>query len=719
MQGETTLKDQFVKKVCLWLAVASLFASPRVHAISLDDIPLWTGSGTNRAALVVEWSVPESLTNSSVPIPVADKTLVWGYRFNGSPTGTQMLEAILATDPKLYVVADETYGTFLEGIGYNLSGNNLIGITDGTVTNFITNGFLTTATVNVDAAAPLSPGDLFWSGYYGPNWEPWTEAGDAGGFLSSPNRGANAYWLADDPTMPYSGTHGQWEYSEVGLDSLTLTNGSWIGFSVAAGEYESDTSAPYNLHKHAPPSPDGTYTAYVCHSNDFAVAIVSTNNIASFSPYNDPLAVLGRPTLNFFDPYDGAVTDRVSIIDDPFNVTPSGSDVITEIKDGGQITVKLGRKIYDDPHNPYGIDLIIYGNSFFSVSGTAGAVSDLTDLNVAALGSSPNGHTAVVSVSPDGTHWYTFNTVTNFPANAYRWDDANDSWTDEPMNPTKPLNPYISTNIFAGQTVASGLDQFAGAAGGTGFALRGSGLPWIQYVRITPDTNNYTVIDAIAAANPAVVGDQLAIAPDNLAAGITNLAFQSPGDASQNLISLNFTFVSDIANVSTVSLHEFSAFAPVAGHVAGAYKITIKPIGGTVTVRYLADLVLHPAAGYSGTGSDLRLWQWAGTNWAAQAFTYNPANQEIQVTGVTAFSAYVVSQIIPPALRLQPLTLSHGPTFAFSPVPNCQQALQRSADLITWTTVATVTPTNESPLSLQDNSAPAAKAFYRLVVTLP
>ena len=70
--------------------------------------------------------------------------------------------------------------------------------------------------------------------------------------------------------------------------------------------------------------------------------------------------------------YDGDVTDRVSIIDPPFNVTPDGSDVITEIKSGGQITVKLGRKVYHDPNNPYGIDLIVYGNSFFSASGHLG-----------------------------------------------------------------------------------------------------------------------------------------------------------------------------------------------------------------------------------------------------------------------------------------------------------------------------------------------------------
>src|SRR5580692_11606517 len=144
-----------MKIVRFALALAGLVLVSKSSAISLDDIHLWTGSGTNRAALVIEWNSPEVFNQTTVPDPVANKTLVWGYRFNGAPTGTQMLEAILAADLKLYVVADETYGTFVESIGYNLNGNGAIGVTDGTITNFFIGGLLTNATVNVDAAAPL------------------------------------------------------------------------------------------------------------------------------------------------------------------------------------------------------------------------------------------------------------------------------------------------------------------------------------------------------------------------------------------------------------------------------------------------------------------------------------------------------------------------------------------------------------------------------------
>jgi len=245
------------------LALAGLFFASKSQAVSRDDIRLWAGSGTNRAAMVVEWSTPESSGYTTVPAPVADKTFVWGYRFNGTATGAQMLAAILAADPRLYVVASEAGGTYVEGIGYNLKGDGGIGITDGSSTNYFPNGFLTNATVDVDAAAPLNTNDLYWGGYFGPNWELWNELGDAGGLLTAPDRGTNSYWTPDDPENPYSGVHGQWEYAQVGLDGLALTNGSWIGFSVAAGEYEGDPSAPYNSHKHAPSLPDVSFAGIV------------------------------------------------------------------------------------------------------------------------------------------------------------------------------------------------------------------------------------------------------------------------------------------------------------------------------------------------------------------------------------------------------------------------------------------------------------------------
>ena len=96
----TKLKDQSMKKSFIVLAIAGLFLASKSPATSLDDIRVWAGSGTNRAALVVEWSTPESFGYTTVSAPVADKTFVWGYRFNGTATASQMLAAIVAADPR-------------------------------------------------------------------------------------------------------------------------------------------------------------------------------------------------------------------------------------------------------------------------------------------------------------------------------------------------------------------------------------------------------------------------------------------------------------------------------------------------------------------------------------------------------------------------------------------------------------------------------------------
>jgi hypothetical protein len=255
-----------MQKISSWLALAGLCVTSTAFAVSFQDVQFWTGAGTNRAALVVEWSAPESYGSSTVPTPVADQSLVWGYRFNGTATGTEMLRAILDADPRLYVLADTTYGTYVEGIGFNRDGAGLLGITDGTNTDYLTTNFLTAFAVAIDDARSLNTNDLYWAGYYGPNWETWTEVGDAGGFLSSPDRGSDPYWTADDPENPWSGKHGQWELAQLGMDSLQLTNGSWIGFSVAAGELDfvnGTVNDPFYTHKHAPQLPAPEITALV------------------------------------------------------------------------------------------------------------------------------------------------------------------------------------------------------------------------------------------------------------------------------------------------------------------------------------------------------------------------------------------------------------------------------------------------------------------------
>lgn len=72
--------------------IAALLALPVtcLHAQTLvnnfDDIQFWAGTGTNRAALVIQW--PDEANPTSV---------VWGYRWNGEANAQQMMFALAGT----------------------------------------------------------------------------------------------------------------------------------------------------------------------------------------------------------------------------------------------------------------------------------------------------------------------------------------------------------------------------------------------------------------------------------------------------------------------------------------------------------------------------------------------------------------------------------------------------------------------------------------------
>jgi hypothetical protein len=211
-----------------------------------------------------------------------------------------------------------------------------------------------------------------------------------------------------------------------------------------------------------------------------------------------------------------------------------------------------------------------------------------------------------------------------------------------------------------------------------------------------------------------VEGDALSIAPGNIDAGITNLAFQEADNTSRTLISIGFASVSDVAKVSTVALSEFSSFAPVPGNVSSACQITVAPLSGTTAVTYVADLVLSAGSNYHGNGSDLRVLQWNGTFWNAQPFTFNAAANQVCLTGLTNLSAFVVSQLCP-QICIQ--ACSNGCNFQFTPFANVSYTLQRSLDLVTWTPVLTNCSASGQPVTLQDPAPPANQAFYRLLVS--
>ena len=120
-----------MKKTLLALLLAAPLTawSSLITVNSFTNIQYWTGTGTNSAALVLEFGAP------TTPASVA-----WGYRWNGSSTAASMLFALAGTitvtgtnaplplagsDPRLLVDAiffPAFGGYFVNTISYNQNG---------------------------------------------------------------------------------------------------------------------------------------------------------------------------------------------------------------------------------------------------------------------------------------------------------------------------------------------------------------------------------------------------------------------------------------------------------------------------------------------------------------------------------------------------------------------------------------------------------------------
>ena len=91
--------------VLLLVAPSILRATP---VTSLDNIQFWVGTGNNRAGLAIDWDDDSSI----------DESLVWGYRWDGTATGEDMLMSIASADSRLTVTTSQE-GAAVFGLEYD------------------------------------------------------------------------------------------------------------------------------------------------------------------------------------------------------------------------------------------------------------------------------------------------------------------------------------------------------------------------------------------------------------------------------------------------------------------------------------------------------------------------------------------------------------------------------------------------------------------------
>lgn len=235
-------------------------------------------------------------------------------------------------------------------------------------------------------------------------------------------------------------------------------------------------------------------------ASSFASSVVNYDpGIGAAASYtSDPTVALGAPERDTGElaGFPGSVT---------MFSTPFGIDEIVSIGEGGKLTLEFDSPVTDDPANPFGVDMIMFGNTFFTTS-------DFTDGNI--TGSNAEGGT--IEVSADGVNFVQLTTQadTLFPTQGYT--DAGIFGTDENFLPNgtvptdffTPVDPSLSISDFVGLTYADALSLYNGSAGGTPVDLAGSGLASISFVRISVPVGAgfSTEIDAIVnVPEPATV----------------------------------------------------------------------------------------------------------------------------------------------------------------------------------------------------------------------
>lgn len=231
--------------------------------------------------------------------------------------------------------------------------------------------------------------------------------------------------------------------------------------------------------------------------SDFATEVVSFTGPFGGWPYDDAYSVLGKPTTEIFD-WMYFDTFACSLVYPACNTDPNDDSLVTTLGDGAEIVVRFDHQVADDAGNPYGIDFIVFGNSFFENGGYLEPYTDMNDyflISPAAIYDEP----VTVSVSADGENWYTYSggpfADANFPTNAYAWDYESHCWGAE-LDWTKPVDPNLKISDFDGLSVARAIELYDGSAGGTGFDLAESGFEWIEYIKV--QSTDFGEVDGFA-----------------------------------------------------------------------------------------------------------------------------------------------------------------------------------------------------------------------------
>ena len=158
------------------------------------DIQYWVGTGSNQAAFAVQWNDGKN-----------SDALIWGFRWDGTATGEDMMKAIAKADHRFFTLLYQgtQFGSAIGGLGFDLNGANTNGLyKSGNVTYpyYPVDGIVNSTSYDFDEYTVIDANDHWQSG--------WT------------SKGYWSYWVRD-------AVEDDFDYSGLGASSRVLQNGSW------------------------------------------------------------------------------------------------------------------------------------------------------------------------------------------------------------------------------------------------------------------------------------------------------------------------------------------------------------------------------------------------------------------------------------------------------------------------------------------------------------
>jgi hypothetical protein len=193
--------------LALLIAVPLTSWSQLITVTNFNNIQYWTGSGTNQAALVLQWNDG-----------LAPTSLAWGYRWNGAATGLQFLTAVAGKT----IVTEPAGGAVI---------TNLFGADTSLTLTLERYGFGDAVYSMVYSRAGITRTQEDWEDGY------WSYSIFGGNFQYPVYDddwnliGTNSYSVAG--STDYSSVN--WFSSPIGASARGLVNGAWDSWSFAAG----------------------------------------------------------------------------------------------------------------------------------------------------------------------------------------------------------------------------------------------------------------------------------------------------------------------------------------------------------------------------------------------------------------------------------------------------------------------------------------------------